>query len=82
MGSQNCVINAHEKILMSGKQTTDLIADFEVLANELKSLNFMLLYYKVTSEYFSGEAVKEILDRHLSKNTCKEFTSFMNSKSL
>ena len=64
--------------MLNGKQINDSIAYFEIFTNELKSFHSVLLHYKVTSEYFSGEVVKEILDRRLSKNTCKEFTNFKN----
>ena len=66
-GSQNSVINAHKKILMGCKEVSDTIADFERLANELKSFSSVLKHYQVTSEYFSGEVVTDILERRISK---------------
>ena len=79
-GSYNSVINAHKKILMNDKLITYTIADFEGLSNDLKSFHSVLVHYKVTSEYFSGEVVQDILDRRLTKNTCREFTNYMNLK--
>ena len=79
-GSQNGIINARKTILMGGKLITDTIADFEGLLNNLKSFSSVLKLYKVTSEYFSGEVVKNILERRMSKFTSREFTNYMNSK--
>ena len=58
----------------------DTIADFEGLSNDLKSFSSVLKHYKVTSEYFSGEVVKDILERRISKFSSREFTGYMNSK--
>ena len=69
--SKNGVIHAHKMDLISGKQISDSIADFEILANELKCFHSVLLHYKVNLEYFSGEVVKEILERRLSKKKCE-----------
>ena len=66
-GSKNGVIRTHKHDLMNGKLNSDLIADFEIHANELKYFHSVLLHYKVNLEYFSGEVVKEILERRLSK---------------
>ena len=74
-GAKNCVINAHKKILMNEKVITDTIADFDILSNNLKIFHSVLLHYKVGSDYFSGKVVKDILDRHLTKSACKEFTN-------
>ena len=70
----------HKKILINGKLIADTIADFKDLSNDLKSCQSVLLHYGVTSEYFSGEVVRDILDRRLTKSTCKEFTNYMNLK--
>ena len=79
-GSQNCVINAHKKILMNGKLITDTIAHFVALSNDLKSFHSIFVHYGVTSKYFSSEVVQHILHHRLTKNTCREFTNFMNLK--
>ena len=52
---------------MNGKQISDSIADFEVLANELKCFYSVLLHYNVNLEYFSGEVVRDIIDCRLTK---------------
>ena len=65
---------------MGGKVIADTIADFEGLSNDLKSFSSVLKHYDVTSEYFSGEVVKDILERRMSKFTSREFTNYMNSK--
>ena len=62
-GSQNSVINAHKRILMAGKLVADTIADFISRLNDLKSFSSVLTHFKVTSEYFSSEVVKNILER-------------------
>ena len=79
-GSQNSIINVHRKILMGGMEVTDTIADFESLSNDLKSFSSVLKHYKVTSEYFSREVVKDILERRISKFSSREFTGYMNLK--
>ena len=48
---------------MNGKLIADTISDFEHLSNDLKRFHSVLLYYGVTSEYFSGEVVRDTLDR-------------------
>ena len=53
-GQINDVIRSHQQELMNGKTITDSIADFEVLANELKCFHSVLLHYFVNLEYFSG----------------------------
>ena len=50
---------------MNGKQINDSLADFEILDNELKCFHSVLLHYGDNSEYFSGDVVKEILERRL-----------------
>ena len=52
---------------MNGKTTSESIADFEVLANELKRFHSVLMHYNVNLEYFSGEVVRDIIARRLSK---------------
>ena len=56
-GQKNGVIRSHCQELMNGKVISDTIADFEVLANELKCFHSVLLHYDVNLEYFSGEVV-------------------------
>ena len=46
-GSKNEVIRVHKQDLMGGKQISDSIADFEILANELKCFHSVLMHYKV-----------------------------------
>ena len=65
---------------MGGKRISDSIADFEILANELKCFHSVLMHYDVNLEYFSGEVVKEILEHRLSVKMCAEFTNFMCTK--
>ena len=74
-GSKNSVINA-----LGGKEIANTIADFEQLSNELKNFNSVLKYYNVTSEFFSGEVVTNVLERRISKFSSREFTSYMNNK--
>ena len=52
---------------MNGKLINDSIADFETLANELKCFHSVLLHYNANLEYFSGQVVKVILEKRLSK---------------
>ena len=65
---------------MGGKVIADTIANFEGLLNDLKSFSSVLKHYEVTSEYFSGEVVEDILERRMTKFTSREFTNYMNSK--
>ena len=51
-----------------------------MLANELKCFCSVLLHYKVNLECFSGEVVRDILDRRLSKKMCAEFANFIRAK--
>ena len=73
-------IRAHKVDLMNGKLINDSIADFELFANELKCFHSDLLRYNANLEYFSGEVVKVILEKHLSKKMCSEFTDYMRTK--
>ena len=66
--------------MLGGKVIADKIADFEQLSNELKNFNSVLNYYNVTSEFFSGEVVTDVLERRISKFSSREFTSYMNAK--
>ena len=52
---------------MNGKVVSETIADFEVLANELKCFYSVLIHYSVNLEYFSGELVRDVVTRQLSK---------------
>ena len=61
---------------------TDSIADFEVLANELKCFHSVLLHYDVNLQYFSGEIVRDIIARRLSKRMGAEFTNHIRLKGL
>ena len=61
---------------MNGKVISDTIADFEVLANELKCFHSVLLHYDVNLEYFSGEVVRDIIACLLTRKKCTEFISF------
>ena len=54
---KNGVIRSHRQELMNDKVVSDTIADFEVLANELKCFHSVLLHYSVNLEYFSSEIV-------------------------
>ena len=81
-GQKNGVIRSHRQELMNGKTTSDTIADFEVLANELKCFHSVLMHYNVNLEYFSGEVVRDIIARRLSKKMCSEFTNFIRTKGL
>ena len=65
---------------MEGKRISDSIADFEILANDLKCFHSVLLYYDVNLEYFSGEVVKEILGQWLLDKMCAERTNPMSAK--
>ena len=67
---------------MNGKTITDSIADFEVLANELKSFHSVLLYYSINLQYFSGEVVQDVIARCLSKRMCAEFINYIRTKGL
>ena len=79
-GQKNGVIRSHRQDLLNGKQIAESIADFEVLANELRYFHSVLIHYNVNLEYFSGEAVPDSLDRCLSKRLCMEFTIFIHVK--
>ena len=81
-GQKNGVIRSHRQELMNGKIISDSIADFEVLANELKCFYSVLLHYDVDLQYFSGEIVQDIIARRLSKKMCAEFTNFIRAKGL
>ena len=65
---------------MDEGRISDSIADFEIIANELKCFHSVLMHYDVNLEYFSGEVVKEILEHRLSAKMCSEFTNFMRTK--
>ena len=67
---------------MNGRAITDSIADFEVLANELKCFHSVLLHYDVNLQYFSGEIVRDIIACRLSKRMGTEFTNHIRSKGL
>ena len=81
-GQKNGVIRSHRQELMNSKAVSDSIADFEVLANELKCFHSVLLHYSVNLEYFSGELVRDIVARRLSKRMCVEFTNYIRTKGL
>ena len=81
-GQKNGVIRSYPQELLNGKVITDSIADFEVLANELKCFHSVLLHYDVNLQYFSGEIVRDIIARRLSKRMGAEFMKFIRSKSL
>ena len=57
MVRKNGVIRSHHQELMNGKLISDTIADFEVLANELKCFHSVLLHYDVNLEHLSEEVV-------------------------
>ena len=65
---------------MNGKAITDSIADFEVLANELKCFHSVLLHYSVNLEYFSGKVVWDVIARRLFKKMCTKFTNYICNK--
>ena len=81
-GQKNGVIRSHRQELMNGKITSDTIADFEVLANELKCFHSVLVHYDVNLEYFSGEVVRDILACRLCKRMFSEFLNFIHIKGL
>ena len=58
-GQKNGVIWSHRQELMNGKAVSETIADFEMLANELKCFYSVLIHYSVNLEYFSGELVRD-----------------------
>ena len=74
-GQKNGVIRSHREELLNGRAITDSIADFEVLANELKCFHSVLLHYDVNLQYFSGEIVRDIIARRLSKRMGTEVTN-------
>ena len=67
---------------MNGKIISDSIADFQVLANELKCFQSVLLHYDVNLQYFLGEVVQDVIAYRLSKRMCAEFANFIRSKVL
>ena len=69
-GQKNGVIRSQRQELMNGKAVSDSIADFEVLANELKCFHSVLLHYSVNLVYFSGELVQDIVARRASNRMC------------
>ena len=81
-GQKNGIIRDHREELLNGRSITDSIADFEVLANELKCFHSVLLHYDVNLQYFSGEIVRDIIARQLSKRMGTEFTNHIRSKGL
>ena len=82
MARKNDVIRSHREELLNGKTITDSIADFEVLGNELKCFYSVLLHYDVNLQYFSGEIVRDVIARRLSKRMGAEFTNHIRSKGL
>ena len=79
-GQRKGVIRSHREQLLNGKSITDLIADFEVLSNELKCFHSVLIHYNVDLQYFSGEIVRDVITRRLSKRMGAEFTNFIRTK--
>ena len=78
--NKNVLIRAHKAELMNRKLINDSIADIEKLANELKCFHSVLVFYKANLEYFSGEVVKTILEKRLSKKIRAELTNYMCTK--
>ena len=67
---------------MNGKLISDSIADFEVLANELKCFYSVLLHYKVNLEYSSGEVIRDMIDRRLTKKCAQNLQILFVQKEL
>ena len=65
---------------LNGKTITNSIADFEVLSNELKCFNSVLIRYNVDLQYFSGEIVRDVIACRLSKRMGAEFTNYIRTK--